>query len=96
VPVVVIDDDDEDYGGLNDVTLMDAIERTRYAEAESAEHLQTIRQLEQQVNILIARVAAADYLATDLEGQLLTVRRALSSHGGWFCKFFDSLLTFVY
>ncbi|KAJ6521588.1 hypothetical protein B0H19DRAFT_1277664 [Mycena capillaripes] len=72
VPVVAIGDDDED-------DLLDAIERASYAEAESAERLQQIHQLEQQIDILIARVAAADTLIVDLEGQLLTVRRAMSS-----------------
>ncbi|KAJ6608006.1 hypothetical protein B0H10DRAFT_1955756 [Mycena sp. CBHHK59/15] len=74
VPVVMIRDDDKD-----DSDLMDTIQHASYAEAESAECLQQIHQLEQQINILIAHVAAADALAVDLEGQLLTAQRAMSS-----------------
>ncbi|KAJ7833793.1 hypothetical protein B0H14DRAFT_2591272 [Mycena olivaceomarginata] len=76
IPVVVIpDDDDDDY--LNDLTmdLMDATARATYTETESAERLEQIHNLEQQIDILIARVAAADALSADLQGQLLTTRR---------------------
>jgi hypothetical protein len=81
-PVVVIpDDDDDDY--LNDLTmdLMDATARATYAEIESAERLEQIHNLEQQINILIARVAAADALSADLQGQLLTTRRGTIPRG---------------
>ncbi|KAJ7798861.1 hypothetical protein B0H14DRAFT_3543888 [Mycena olivaceomarginata] len=78
VPVVVIGDDEDDFEDMT-MGLMDAIERANSAEAESADRLERIHQLEQQVDILIARVAAANTLADDLEGQLLTARRALSA-----------------
>ncbi|KAJ7709315.1 hypothetical protein B0H14DRAFT_3172441 [Mycena olivaceomarginata] len=69
VPIVVIpDEDDGDY-------FDDLMARANYAEAESAERLEQIHNLEQQVDILIARVAAADALSADLQGQLLTTRR---------------------
>ncbi|KAJ6594080.1 hypothetical protein B0H19DRAFT_1093673 [Mycena capillaripes] len=80
VPVVAIPDDDDDY--LNDLTmdLMDATARASYAEAESAERLEQIHNLEQQVDILIARVAAADALSADLQGQLLARRGPSVTH----------------
>jgi hypothetical protein len=80
MPLVFIDkednEDNKDEVFDNATThLIDALER------ESAQCLDQIHQLEQQINILIARVAAAKALSNDLEGQLLTVRRALSAHG---------------
>ncbi|KAJ7259984.1 hypothetical protein B0H12DRAFT_1069881 [Mycena haematopus] len=82
VPVVMIPDDDgydndNDNDFANELTmdLMDATARACYAEAESAERLEQIRNLEQQVDILIARVAAADALSADLQDQLLSTRR---------------------
>jgi hypothetical protein len=55
---------------------MDAIERAAYAKARATECLKQIHELEQQVDILIARVAAADSLSADLQRQLLMARRA--------------------
>lgn len=83
VPVVVIGDDKDDFEDMT-MGLMDAIERANSAEAESADRLERIHQLEQQVDILIARVAAANTLADDLGGQLLTARHALSARDGAF------------
>ncbi|KAJ7812670.1 hypothetical protein B0H13DRAFT_1926042 [Mycena leptocephala] len=82
VPLVFIDDEDDENEVFDDATmrLIDAIERASYAEAESAQRLEQIRQLEQQIDILIARLAATESLSNDLEGQLLTARRALSAH----------------
>jgi hypothetical protein len=68
IPIVFIPNNDED--------IMDAIERAAYAEARATECLEQIHELEQQVDILIARVAAADSLSADLQRQLLMARRA--------------------
>ncbi|KAJ7785381.1 hypothetical protein B0H14DRAFT_3506941 [Mycena olivaceomarginata] len=68
IPIVFIPDNDED--------IMDAIKRAAYAEARTTECLEQIHELEQQVDILIARVAAADSLSADLQRNLLMARRA--------------------
>ncbi|KAJ7229515.1 hypothetical protein B0H12DRAFT_1240243 [Mycena haematopus] len=72
------DDDGDEFAGdeFDDVSLdiMAAIERAAYAEAQATEYLQQIRDLEQQVDILIARVAAAESLSADLQGQLRSRR----------------------
>jgi multidrug resistance efflux pump len=75
VPIVVIpDEDDDDY-------FDDLMARANYAEAKSAECLEQIHNLEQQIDILIARVATADALSADLQGQLLTTRRGMIPRG---------------
>jgi hypothetical protein len=80
MPLVFIDDEDNEDN--EDEVFDDATTRLINAlERESAQRLDQIHQLEQQIDILIARVAAAEALSNDLEGQLLTVRRALSAHG---------------
>jgi hypothetical protein len=80
--VIIIPDDDDD---LNDSTLdvMQLMERVGYAEMESEERLQRIRQLEEQEDILVSQVAALEAALTT-EREANTDLRAASrckSHG---------------
>ncbi|KAJ7885044.1 hypothetical protein B0H14DRAFT_3431988 [Mycena olivaceomarginata] len=59
VPVVYIDDNDKELSQ----NFMAAIEHAAHTEAESAERLEQIHGLEQQIDILVACIAAADYVA---------------------------------
>ncbi|KAJ7860597.1 hypothetical protein B0H14DRAFT_3622342 [Mycena olivaceomarginata] len=85
VPIVVIPDED------NDDYFDDLMAHANYAEAESTERLEQIHNLEQQVDILIARVAAADALSADLQGQLLTTRHGMIPRGDYTAHYTKSL-----
>ncbi|KAJ7692022.1 hypothetical protein B0H14DRAFT_3531663 [Mycena olivaceomarginata] len=79
-PIDIEDDEDDDDFDDVSVTITDAVARASYAEAESAIRLEHIHQLEQQLDILVARIAVADTRCTDLEGQLISARRAATAH----------------
>ncbi|KAJ7306240.1 hypothetical protein DFH08DRAFT_824688 [Mycena albidolilacea] len=66
VPLFVIPDDDDDTS----LNLMDALERTAYAEAEAHQRLDRIHELEAQVDVLVTQVATLEETAADLEAQL--------------------------